>query len=138
VTPHEFIAKWKPATLTEMQAYQQHFLDLCDLLGEKKPAEVDPTGTWFTFQKGLTTTGGKKGFAAASAAALKKRTLTNLYNKSEAWLKAVHKKLDAVVFAAYGWPAGLSDDELLARLLALNLSRAAATGPASAEPEGDE
>src|SRR5262245_27061855 len=46
-----------------MQAYQQHFLDLCDLLDEKKPAEVDPTGQWFTFQKGLTTTEGKKGFA---------------------------------------------------------------------------
>ena len=36
--PMEFIEKWKPVTLTEMSAYQQHFLDLCDLLGEKKPA----------------------------------------------------------------------------------------------------
>ena len=30
----------------------------------------------------------------------------------------------ADLFAAYGWPVGLSDDELLAKLLALNLSRA--------------
>ena len=34
-------------------------------------------------------------------------------------------RLDEVVFAAYGWPADLSDDEILARLLALNLERAA-------------
>ena len=36
-----------------------------------------------------------------------------------------HRKLDAAVFAAYGWPVDLSDDEILARLLALNLERAA-------------
>ena len=35
-----------------------------------------------------------------------------------------HRRLDAAVFAAYGWPADLSDDELLAKLLALNLERA--------------
>jgi hypothetical protein len=34
-----------------------------------------------------------------------------------------HKRLDEAVSAAYGWPADLSDDELLARLLALNLQR---------------
>jgi hypothetical protein len=42
------------------------------------------------------------------------------------WLKNVHRKLDEAVFAAYGWDAGLSDDELLAKLLALNLERAGA------------
>jgi hypothetical protein len=30
------------------------------------------------------------------------------------------------VFAAYGWPADLSDEEILERLLALNLARAGA------------
>jgi len=57
---------------------------------------------------------------------LKKRTLTNLYNERPAWLVNVHRKLDEVVFAAYGWSADLTDDELLAKLLALNLERAAA------------
>lgn len=61
--PMDFIQKWKPVTLTEMSAYQQHFLDLCELLDEKKPADVDPTGTSFTFQKGLTTNLNTKGFA---------------------------------------------------------------------------
>ena len=59
-----------------------------------------------------------------SAAKLKKRTLTNLYNERPAWLANAHKRLDEAVFAEYGWPADLSDGELLARLLALNLKRA--------------
>ena len=52
------------------------------------------------------------------------RTLTNLYNARPTWLDNAHRKLDAAVFAAYGWPATLSDEEILARLLALNLARA--------------
>jgi len=59
------------------------------------------------------------------AAKLKKRTLTNLYNERPTWLANAHAKLDAAVAAAYGWPADLSEDEILARLLALNLERAA-------------
>ena len=55
---------------------------------------------------------------------LKKRTLTNLYNARPAWLANAHRVLDAAVAAAYGWPADLDDADLLARLLALNLSRA--------------
>ena len=35
-----------------------------------------------------------------------------------------YKKLDVAVFAAYGWPADLTDEEILERLLALNLARA--------------
>ena len=61
-----------------------------------------------------------------SEAELKKRTLTNLYNARPTWLDNAHRKLDAAVCAAYGWPADLSDDEILARLLALNLERATA------------
>jgi hypothetical protein len=58
------------------------------------------------------------------AAKLRKRTLTNLYNDRPAWLDLAHKKLDAAVAAAYGWPADLSDEQILERLLALNLARA--------------
>lgn len=63
---------------------------------------------------------------ADCAAKLAKRTLTNLYNERPAWLDLAHKKLDAAVAAAYGFPADLSDDEILSRLLELNLARAAA------------
>jgi hypothetical protein len=55
---------------------------------------------------------------------LQKRTLTNLYNTRPDWLDAAHRRLDAAVFAAYGWPEDLADEEMLARLLALNLERA--------------
>jgi plasmid stabilization system protein ParE len=39
-------------------------------------------------------------------------------------LKEYHDKLDAAVADAYGWPADLSDDEILTRLVALNAERA--------------
>ena len=64
--------------------------------------------------------------ADASAAELKKRTLTNLYNQRPTWLQMAHEKLDAAVADAYGWTTGLPDAEILERLLALNLQRAAA------------
>ena len=60
-----------------------------------------------------------------AARILKKRTLTNLYNERPAWLDGVHHELDEAVAAAYGWPADLSDDEILKRLLDLNLACAA-------------
>jgi len=61
---------------------------------------------------------------------LKKRTLTNLYNERPMWLQLAHRRLDEAVFAAYGWDPSLSDDDLLAALLALNLRHAAASTPA--------
>ncbi len=61
-----------------------------------------------------------------AAKVLKTRTLTNLYNQRPAWLDMAHKRLDEAVAAAYGWPADLSDDEVLERLFALNQERAAA------------
>ena len=58
---------------------------------------------------------------------LKSRTLTALYNtrgKPEgAWLDTLHQRLDEAVAAAYGWPAAMSKDDVLAALLALNLER---------------
>jgi hypothetical protein len=62
---------------------------------------------------------------------LAKRTLTNLYNLRPAWLAAAHAQLDAAVAAAYGWgdyTADMPDDEILRRLLALNLQRACTQG----------
>jgi len=72
---------------------------------------------------------------APAAAELKKRTLTALYNERPAWLDHAHRKLDAAVAAAYGWPADLSDAQILERLLALNLQRAAAESAATAKPK---
>jgi len=63
----------------------------------------------------------------ASEAELKKRTLTNLYNERPTWLDLAHKQLDDAVLDAYAWPHDLPDDEILERLLALNLERAGAS-----------
>lgn len=59
---------------------------------------------------------------------LKRRTLTNLYNRRPTWLDNAHRKLDKAVFAAYGWaeePHELPDVEILRRLLEMNLEREA-------------
>jgi type II restriction/modification system DNA methylase subunit YeeA len=59
---------------------------------------------------------------------LKKRTLTNLYNTRPAWLDNAHKALDKAVAEAYGWTdytPEMADEEILKRMLALNLERAA-------------
>ena len=66
---------------------------------------------------------------------LAERTLTKLYNQRPAWLDAAHQALDTAVAAAYGWldyRADLPYEEILKRLLALNLQRATAQGAARA------
>ena len=52
-----------------------------------------------------------------------RRTLTNLYNERPAWLANAHAALDAAVLGAYGWPGDLPDEQVLGRLLELNLGR---------------
>src|SRR5208337_4695900 len=54
---------------------------------------------------------------------LAKRTLTNLYNKPPTWLDLAHKALDEAVFDAYGWDPSMTDEQILAALLRLNLER---------------
>jgi hypothetical protein len=63
MTPQQFIAKWKRVSLSERSACQQHFLDLCELLGQPKPAEADPDGTHYTFERGVSKLGGGDGWA---------------------------------------------------------------------------
>jgi very-short-patch-repair endonuclease len=88
---------------------------------------------------------------------LKKRTLTNLYNAVvkfretgipaepgdfAARLAGLHDTLDQAVCDAYGWPHDILQDEeeILRRLLALNLARASTSppGPHSTRGEGEE
>ena len=59
-----------------------------------------------------------------NATELRKRTLTNLYNERPTWLSNAHARLDAAVSKAYGWPENLADNEILERLVELNLERA--------------
>jgi hypothetical protein len=221
----EFKKKWSRYTGKESSAYQEHFNDLCRLLGQPTPVEADPSGTEsFCFQKRVVKDAElfeihetpdaseptERGFAdvwkaelnaakhyahivlreetpprtpaehraavaaaaqelnelrerwlnppewtvekvlefpgsadgpwaryvvkpdkngigtvryprlepknADCAAKLKERTLTKLYNERPAWLDLAHKKLDATVAAAYGFPTDLTDEQILEKL----------------------
>jgi len=63
MTPQQFSKKWKASTLKESSASQEHFIDLCRLIGEQTPAEADPDGTWYCFERGAKKTGGGDGWA---------------------------------------------------------------------------
>ncbi len=70
----------------------------------------------------------KPGISQDDLKALQKRTLTNLYNLRPQWLVMAHQQLDLAVAQAYGWSdysADMPDEEILKRLLALNLQRSA-------------
>ena len=63
MTPEEFIAKWRAAQLKESSAAQEHYIDLCRLLDEPTPAEADPTGDAYCFERGASKEGGGDGWA---------------------------------------------------------------------------
>jgi hypothetical protein len=59
----EFIAKWKKANLKERSVAQEHFIELCRVAGHPTPAQADPTGAGYCFERGdrLRTTRGAGG-----------------------------------------------------------------------------
>ena len=63
MTPDAFIAKWRAVELKERSASQEHFIDLCRLLGEPTPVEADPTGESYCFEKGARKDSGGDGWA---------------------------------------------------------------------------
>ncbi len=63
MTPGAFIAKWRAAELKERSAAQEHFIDLCRLLGEPTPAEADPSGERYCFERGARKDTGGDGWA---------------------------------------------------------------------------
>lgn len=63
MTPQQFIAKWQGSQLAERAYCQEHFNDLCALVGHPTPAMHDTTGNTFCFEKGATKTGGGNGWA---------------------------------------------------------------------------
>ena len=50
-------------------------------------------------------------------------TFEDLHDERSTWLDLAHKKTDEAVFGAYGWDPGTSNEDLLEKLLALNLER---------------
>ena len=63
MTPGAFIAKWRASELKESSGAQEHFIDLCRLLDEPTPAEGDPTGERYCFERGARKDTGSDGWA---------------------------------------------------------------------------
>jgi len=63
MTPESFVAKWSKSELKERSACQEHFLDLCHLVGHHTPAEADPTGESFCFERFAEKVDGSDGYA---------------------------------------------------------------------------
>ncbi len=98
-----FPLPWPPGEEPEGEARVEAIAEAARRLDELRRNWLDPEG--------------------ASGADLKKRTLTNLYNARPTWLANAHARLDAAVFAAYGWPEDVADEEILRNLLTLNQER---------------
>ena len=63
LTVDTFIRKWRAVELKERSAAHEHFIDLCRVLGEPTPAEADPTGGSYCFERGATKASGGEGWA---------------------------------------------------------------------------
>jgi len=63
LTIAQFVTKWKIFSQTENAGSQSHFNDLCEVLGEKSPAEADSVGERYAFEKYVGKTRGGRGFA---------------------------------------------------------------------------
>lgn len=63
MTPEQFIKKWSSSRLKERSGSQEHFIDVCGLVGHPTPAEMDSTGETFTFERGTRIHGAGDGFA---------------------------------------------------------------------------
>jgi len=60
-----FAAKWHGVTTTEKASAQEHFIDLCRMLGEPTPHEADLIGAQYAFEKRVSKAAGGDGFADA-------------------------------------------------------------------------
>ena len=58
-----FVRKWSATSLTESQAAHEHFFDLCRLLGEPTPAQADPSGATYCFERRVAQADGRPGWA---------------------------------------------------------------------------
>ena len=58
-----FAARWVDNARRERPSSQEHFIDLCDLLGVPTPNEADPTGERYSFEAGADRSSGGRGRA---------------------------------------------------------------------------
>jgi type II restriction/modification system DNA methylase subunit YeeA len=102
MTPSAFIKKWKAANLKERSAAREHFIDVCRLLDEPTPAEADPDGAWYCFERGAFKLTGNDGWA-------------DVWKRgSFSWeYKAKHKDLNAAYVQLQQYSVALENPPLL-------------------------
>ncbi len=102
LTPAEFIKKWNAVTQTEKAVSQSHFIDLCRLLDEPTPVDVDPDGEWYFFEKNASKDSGSSGWA-------------DVWKRSHfGWeYKGNHANLDAAYQQLRQYALGLENPPLL-------------------------
>ena len=61
LTPQQFVDKWRRVQIKERSGYQEHFTDLCRLVGHPTSAEDDPACLRFTYEAGVTKQRGGQG-----------------------------------------------------------------------------
>ena len=112
MTPGEFIAKWRASELKESSASQEHFIDLCRLLGEPTPAEADPTGGQYCFERGARKDTGGDGWADV----WKRHHFAWEYKGKHADLDAAFNQLRQYVLALENPPLLIVSDMLRFRI----------------------
>jgi hypothetical protein len=63
LTPQQFVDKWRPIAVKERSGYQEHFIDLCRLVGHPTPLESDSTAASYGFEAGADKQKGGRGWA---------------------------------------------------------------------------
>jgi len=105
LSPHEFAKKWQDSRLKERSGSQEHFTDLCRMLGHATPGQADPEGRFFTFEKDAAKHGGGEGWADV------------WYKDHFAWeYKGKHANLDAAYDQRLKYKEHLQIVELLIAL----------------------
>ena len=118
---------WTLATGTQLESRPRYIISTCfETFPFPRPTEEQREAIGAAAAESNSLREGWLNPEGTSAAELRKRTLTNLYNQRPTWLENIHCRLDAAVAEAYGWPADLPDGEILELLLELNLERAGA------------
>lgn len=102
ITARDFVDRWGHSTLREQQAAQSHFNELCQLVGYKTPTQLDPEGTFFTFEEQVQKATGGKGRADV------------WYKGRFAWeYKGKHRDLDAAYNQLLAYKGDLDNPPLL-------------------------
>lgn len=93
MTPQAFVDKWRDMALKERSASQSHFNDLCRLLGKPTPLDVDKTGEWYTFERGVEKSTGAKAGGSGWADVWKKGCFAWEYKGPKKDLRAAYDQL---------------------------------------------